>query len=449
MQLLGDQTRPVEQIAAAIACAFSAREATPPAVVQVLLEGFEQPSSVGEAFGALPYAEYDLHVCLSQAFRAIGLALAPVVVPTLLYALKRSDYFSALVLVDHLLYFALEGKTITSEMTAANLTEMQREVLWALVGYEDLWEFSEMSFTVGKYFPPRSIWKVSPRPRNEIVALLGEKNREEGTSIANQKHLNLLKQGVEVWNRWRKEHPEIQPDLSGADLRSADLRNANLCKADLYKANLREANLAGANLSIADLRSIDLSDAYLRTTNLTGANLSGSTLSRADLNYANLSRAFLAEANLSGAALNYANLSRAFLDRANLSGADLRGANLTRSILIGTDLSDVNLSGADLRGAYLAKANLTGANITKAWIGGTTCADFDLSTVRGWETLKHGDPPEMTIDFPIDTPFHMREEATESPLHKAKGALNVPINIVFHSVPTEEEHNEWEDQQNL
>ena len=52
----------------------------------------------------------------------------------------------------------------------------------------------------------------------------------------------------------------------------------------------------------------------------------------------------------------------------------------------------------------------------------------------------------MTIDFPIDTPFHMREEATESPLHKAKGALNVPINILLHSVPTEEEHNEWEDQ---
>lgn len=446
IQLLSDQTRPVERIAAAIACAFSAREATPPAVVQVLLEGFEQPSSVGEAFRALPYAEYDLHVCLSQAFRAIGLALAPVVVPTLLYALKRSDYFSALVLVDHLLYFALEGKTITNEMTAANLTEMQREVLWTLIEYEDLWEFSEMSFTVGKYFPPRFIWKVSPRRQNEIVALLGEKNREEGTSMANPEHLNLLRQGVEVWNRWRKEHPEIQPDLSGADLHSADLHHANLYKADLYKANLREANLSGANLSIADLRSIDMSDAYLRTTNLTGANLSGSTLSRAALNYANLSRAFLAEANLSGAALNYAHLSKAFLDRATLSGADLRGAHLTRSILIGTDLSDVNLSGADLRGAYLAKANLTGVDITKAWIGGTTCADFDLSTVRGWETIKHGDPPEMTIDFPIDTPFQVREEATESPLHKAKGALNVPINIVLHSVPTEEEHNEWEDQ---
>lgn len=150
-----------------------------------MLEGFEHPSAVGEAFGALPYAEYDLHVCLSQALRAIGLALAPVVVPTLLYALKRSDYFSALVLVDHLLYFNLEGKAITKEMTAANLTRMQREVLRALVEYEDLWEFSEMSFTIGKYFPPQSSWK-------EIVALLGEKEQTSMELAEFIQHMSIL-----------------------------------------------------------------------------------------------------------------------------------------------------------------------------------------------------------------------------------------------------------------
>src|SRR5260370_20993722 len=90
MQLLGDQTNPVERIAAAIACAFSAREATPPVVVQVFLEGFEQPSSVGEAFRALPYADEDLYVCLNQAFRAIGLALAQVMLPTLLNPLHTT-----------------------------------------------------------------------------------------------------------------------------------------------------------------------------------------------------------------------------------------------------------------------------------------------------------------------------------------------------------------------
>ena len=86
--------------------------------------------------------------------------------------------------------------------------------------------------------------------------------------MANPKHLNLLKQGVEVWNRWREENPEIRPDLRQADLREAnlDLANlsgANLRRAYLYRANLRQANLCGANLYLADLLLADLSNADL------------------------------------------------------------------------------------------------------------------------------------------------------------------------------------------
>jgi hypothetical protein len=32
--------------------------------------------------------------------------------------------------------------------------------------------------------------------------------------MANQEHLSKLEEGVEAWNRWRKEHPDIRPDLS-------------------------------------------------------------------------------------------------------------------------------------------------------------------------------------------------------------------------------------------
>lgn len=46
--------------------------------------------------------------------------------------------------------------------------------------------------------------------------------------MANQEHLEILRQGVEVWNRWREEHLEILPDLRGADLRGAHLREADL-----------------------------------------------------------------------------------------------------------------------------------------------------------------------------------------------------------------------------
>jgi hypothetical protein len=39
--------------------------------------------------------------------------------------------------------------------------------------------------------------------------------------MANEEHVALLKQGVEVWNKWRKENPVVRPDLNGANLRGA------------------------------------------------------------------------------------------------------------------------------------------------------------------------------------------------------------------------------------
>jgi len=45
--------------------------------------------------------------------------------------------------------------------------------------------------------------------------------------MANQEHLDILKQGVKTWNKWREKHPDIQPDLSEAHLEGADLREAH------------------------------------------------------------------------------------------------------------------------------------------------------------------------------------------------------------------------------
>jgi hypothetical protein len=50
-------------------------------------------------------------------------------------------------------------------------------------------------------------------------------------SMANQEHLDILKQGVDVWNRWREEHSEVRPDFSGANLSYANLSYANLSHA--------------------------------------------------------------------------------------------------------------------------------------------------------------------------------------------------------------------------
>jgi hypothetical protein len=37
--------------------------------------------------------------------------------------------------------------------------------------------------------------------------------------MANEEQLSILKKGVEVWNEWREENPEIEVDFSNADLK--------------------------------------------------------------------------------------------------------------------------------------------------------------------------------------------------------------------------------------
>src|SRR6266404_5247499 len=51
--------------------------------------------------------------------------------------------------------------------------------------------------------------------------------------MADEAHLAVLKQGADVWNRWRAAHPDIRPDLSNAILRGLDLVKVDLCRADL------------------------------------------------------------------------------------------------------------------------------------------------------------------------------------------------------------------------
>lgn len=163
--------------------------------------------------------------------------------------------------------------------------------------------------------------------------------------MANQEHLELLKQGRNTWNAWRNKHPEIRPDLSLANLSGVDLNGTIFSGADLAKANLSKANLMLAILSGADLFMANLSEAKLLMTNLSGANLSYASLYRASL-YG----AILSGANLSGANLTQASLIEATLTKANLSDANLSGANLKQSIFVRTNLTRANLNGCSIYG---------------------------------------------------------------------------------------------------
>jgi uncharacterized protein YjbI with pentapeptide repeats len=180
--------------------------------------------------------------------------------------------------------------------------------------------------------------------------------------MANPEHLSILKSGVATWNKWRKDHTSIQPNLYEADLRQANLSGADLSSADLSRADLSRANLNRAILMRVDLREANLNRAILMRVDLREANLSGANLSGADLRgVANLHGANFKGANLSGADLRRADLTGAFL-----GGVNLHGADLTRAILRGANLRRANLREADLRVADLSQADLCKADLTAA-----------------------------------------------------------------------------------
>jgi len=77
--------------------------------------------------------------------------------------------------------------------------------------------------------------------------------------MANEEHLARLKQGVDVWNRWRDAHPEIEPDLSGVELAAESLRMANLLEANLSGASLTGVDLSKAILLAANLGTMQSS----------------------------------------------------------------------------------------------------------------------------------------------------------------------------------------------
>ena len=122
--------------------------------------------------------------------------------------------------------------------------------------------------------------------------------------MANADHLELLLQGVDVWNAWRAANSSVRPDLGGAAL---DL-------AELDDADLRNADLSGAQFDSAKLRRAKLQDADLRQANLFGADLTGASLQRANLRFANLLDVNLKDADLTGAFVYGASVWKLTLD---------------------------------------------------------------------------------------------------------------------------------------
>lgn len=222
--------------------------------------------------------------------------------------------------------------------------------------------------------------------------------------MANPEHLAKLKRGVRLWNKWRKQNPEVEPDLceaelsnrklvavdlQGANLRGAWLRDATLEYADLRGADLDRARLNRAALGEAEVQAANLSGAELSETDFGSADLTGAVLSGADLRGANLFDAILEKADLTKADLReadlfFARLTESNLREANLSSANILGAELDHTDLRGADLEGANLHGANLEGADLRGASLRNAILVETNLGGANLTDCSVYGISAW-----------------------------------------------------------------
>jgi len=261
--------------------------------------------------------------------------------------------------------------------------------------------------------------------------------------MANQEHLEVIRCGTIAWNRWRRKHLRVQPDLTEADLHGAKLcrllfseairsgesfegtledtenvTSVYLEQVDFRKANLSEANFEGADCNLADFCEAALSDANFHEADLYRANLSKSDLRRACLNHARIQRARFIQANLQDTDLEYsdareadfekaklegAKLGGVDLYRANFNGANLQEADLGNTDLFRADLSNASLCGADLGFANLKEANLSNADFEGATIGGTVFGDVDLSKAKNLDKVNHRSPSTIGIDTIISS----------------------------------------------
>ena len=183
--------------------------------------------------------------------------------------------------------------------------------------------------------------------------------------MANPEHLKILKQGVEVWNKWREDNPDVYPDLS---------------LVALYVDNV-----------------IDMRAAALEQVIMSGRENRG-----VSLDHFNLSNTFLRGSFLRGADFNRANLTGAKLWGANISEVSVVDSNLTMADLIGVDFTHAHLKGTKLNETKLMQVNFTNSSIINTDFSGsemfmTVFGNNDLRSAIGLDTVKHIGPSVIDI----------------------------------------------------
>lgn len=225
---------------------------------------------------------------------------------------------------------------------------------------------------------------------NRSTRCLSQFNAGRGRafSMANPKHLEIIRKGVKAVREWRKHHPEERLDLSEAILDRPDLDKTNLSEANLMKSTIKYGSIDYGSLAKANMSHATIAFSALRETDMSFVKFTKGMFFCNTAFQINLANADLHDTDLSGTT---------FLN-ANLSGADL---SHTRNLF--TAFTQVDLKGTSLRKAMMPSASFSGCELvdtdfTNSSIDCAVFAGCDLSKSIGLETVKHQGESMISLD---------------------------------------------------
>ena len=196
-----------------------------------------------------------------------------------------------------------------------------------------------------------------------------------------QEHLKELRKGREHWNKWRCEHPAIQPILTAPCFTNHDSERV-LDGYDFSYTNFTQACLQGMSLKNANFHQ-----AILAKTDLSGAHLEGSNFCRTDFYETNLSHAFLDGANLQGVQLAKTDLTDAHLKGCHVYGLSAWDLKLDRADQSGLKIHYDELVGGQRLGQDATVDGIDVASFMYFTINNKNIARIIEATTRQWVLL--------------------------------------------------------------
>lgn len=184
--------------------------------------------------------------------------------------------------------------------------------------------------------------------------------------MASEEQLAILRQGAEVWNKYRAEYPRYGIYLEGADLRKAnlgppliaagmdasDVANARY-HAEFRGVDLRGADLRDANLSEANLFGVDFNWAVVKGSNFSKASVGLTYFGNLDLRDSigldKVNHHFPSTISIETFALSYGNIPEIFLRGCGLSDWEIEQVKLYNPKLRNYEITQIQYKIYELR----------------------------------------------------------------------------------------------------